>query len=55
MRNEDGLIDPDKVGAAAFEAVHQALDAVRQDAMREIRLTHVEVVLPRKGRSSASG
>lgn len=49
LRNQEGLIDPDKLSAAVFEAVHQALDAVRQDAVREIRLTRVELVLPQEG------
>lgn len=49
LRNREGLIDPDKLSAAAFETVHRALDAVRQDAMREIRLTRVELVLPQEG------
>lgn len=49
LRNSEGLLDPDRVSAAAFEAVHHALDAVRQDGMREIGLTRVDLVLPQEG------
>ncbi len=49
LRNERGLIDPDRLSEAMFEAVHQALDAVRQDSIREIRLANVDFVLPRGG------
>jgi hypothetical protein len=49
LRNGDGLIDPDKVIGAAFAAVHQALDEVRLDSLREIRLANVELMLPKTG------
>src|SRR5690606_19555761 len=49
LRNGQGLLDPDKVVAAAFGAVHEALDAVRFDSIREIDLADVEVVLPPDG------
>ncbi|RWD59481.1 hypothetical protein, partial [Mesorhizobium sp.] len=31
LRNENGLVDPEKVSAAAFASVNDALDAVRED------------------------
>ena len=46
LRNADGLVDPDKVVAATFQGVHQALDAVRLDSLREVRLQRVAFVLP---------
>lgn len=49
LRNADGLVDPDKVSAAVFGAVHQALDAVRLDSLRRIGLMNVEIVMPESG------
>lgn len=49
LRNAQGLLDPDRLGEAAFAAVHQALDAVRRDSLREIGLSNVEFVLPQSG------
>lgn len=49
LRNGQGLLDPDKVNAAAFAAVHHALDAVRRDSVREISLANVDFVLPQAG------
>ncbi|MGN6307759.1 MAG: AsmA family protein, partial [Mesorhizobium sp.] len=46
LRNADGLLDPDKVSAALFDAVREALGAVRRDSLREIGLTDVEFALP---------
>jgi len=46
LRNADGLLDPDKVSAAVFDAVRQALHAVQLDSVREIGLQDVEIVLP---------
>lgn len=46
LRNADGLLDPDKVSAAVFDAVRQALGAIRQDSVREIGLRNVELTLP---------
>jgi len=46
LRNADGLLDPDKVSAAVFDAVREALGAVRRDSLREIGLTDVEFALP---------
>ena len=46
LRNADGLVDPDKVVAATFQGVHHALDAVRLDSLREVRLQRVAFVLP---------
>ncbi len=49
LRNEQGLLDPDKLSAAVFSATHQALDAVRRDSIREIGLANVDFVLPSSG------
>jgi len=49
LRNEDGLIDPEKLAAAVFSDVNQALDAVREDSMRRIDLKNVELELPAAG------
>lgn len=46
LRNGQGLIDPDKVIVAVFDGVREALDAVRLDSVRSIRLVNVEVTLP---------
>ncbi|MER9653171.1 hypothetical protein NKJ26_06595 [Mesorhizobium sp. M0152] len=49
LRNESGLIDPEKLSDAVFGNVHRALDAVREDSMRRIDLSNVEFVLPDSG------
>ncbi|CDX39453.1 conserved hypothetical protein [Mesorhizobium sp. ORS 3359] len=49
LRNENGLVDPEKVSAAAFAGVNDALDAVREDSMRQIDLHNVEFELPDTG------
>lgn len=49
LRNEDGLIDPEKLAAAVFGNVNHALDAVREDSMRQIDLRNVEFELPEAG------
>ncbi|WFP73869.1 DUF3971 domain-containing protein [Mesorhizobium sp. WSM4906] len=49
LRNEDGLVDPEKVSAAVFSGVNEALDAVREDSMRQIDLRNVEFELPAGG------
>ncbi len=46
LRNGQGLIDPDKVIVAVFDAVREALDAVKLESVRNIRLVNVELVLP---------
>ncbi|TIX08141.1 MAG: hypothetical protein E5V46_26935, partial [Mesorhizobium sp.] len=45
LRNADGLIDSDKVVAAVFANVSHALDAVREDSIRQVDLRNVEFVL----------
>ncbi|MET3521101.1 YhdP family protein [Mesorhizobium abyssinicae] len=45
LRNADGLVDPDKVVAAVFANVNHALDAVREDSIRQVDLRNVEFVL----------
>ncbi|MBZ9858626.1 DUF3971 domain-containing protein [Mesorhizobium sp. CA12] len=49
LRNADGLVDPEKVSAAVFSGVNDALDAVREDSMRQIDLRNVEFKLPDTG------
>lgn len=49
LRNENGLVDPEKVSAAAFASVNDALDAVREDSIRQIDLHNVEFELPDTG------
>lgn len=49
LRNEDGLIDPEKLSAAVFGNVNRALDAVREDSLRRIEFRNVEFVLPEAG------
>lgn len=49
LRNQDGLIDPEKLAAAVFAGVNHGLDAVREDSMRQIDLRNVEFVLPEAG------
>lgn len=49
LRNEDGLVDPEKLSDAVFANIHRALDAVREDSMRRIDLSNVEFVLPETG------
>ncbi|MBZ9671000.1 DUF3971 domain-containing protein [Mesorhizobium sp. ES1-3] len=49
LRNQDGLVDPEKLSDAVFANIHRALDAVREDSMRRIDLRNVEFVLPDAG------
>lgn len=49
LSNSEGLLDPDKVIAATFDAARKALDAVKMDSMREIRLDNVEFMLSQNG------
>lgn len=49
LRNAEGLIDPDKVLAAVFGGLRQALDAVRTDSVRRVGLRNVDIVLPETG------
>ncbi|TGV46706.1 hypothetical protein EN784_54555, partial [bacterium M00.F.Ca.ET.141.01.1.1] len=49
LRNGDGLVDPEKISAAVFGGVNDALDAVREDSIREIDLRNVAFELPDTG------
>ena len=49
LRNGQGLVDPDKVIAAIFGTVREALGAVKPDSLRTIRLVDVELLLPSAG------
>ncbi|HTV68355.1 MAG TPA: hypothetical protein VMF90_07445, partial [Rhizobiaceae bacterium] len=46
LKNADGLIDPDKVSAAAFAGIHDAFTALTQGEARSVELEDVEIVLP---------
>lgn len=49
LRNQEGLIDPQKLLNEAFRGIHRGFNAVQFDAMREIALTNVDFVLPSGG------
>lgn len=49
LRNQQGLIDPQKLLSETFRGVHRGFDAVRFDAMRDISLANVDFVLPTGG------
>lgn len=46
LRNEEGLIDPDKASIELFGAVHGALDALESTATGQIALDDVEFAFP---------
>ena len=46
LKNADGLIDPDQIAVAVFDAVHRLFDAFDVGSTRSIELDNVEVVLP---------
>lgn len=45
IKNTDGLIDPDLVAPALFDAVHRLYDALGVGSTRSVELDNVEVVL----------
>ncbi|MER8484943.1 DUF3971 domain-containing protein [Mesorhizobium sp. M1322] len=49
LRNDDGLIDPERLAGTVFASINHALDAVREDSMRRIDLRNVDIVLPEAG------
>ncbi|RWE64625.1 DUF3971 domain-containing protein [Mesorhizobium sp.] len=49
LRNDDGLIDPERLAGTVFASINHALDAVREDSMRRIDLRNVHLVLPESG------
>lgn len=49
VRDARGLIDPGKVAAATFDALHVAFDKVRAGTARRLALDDVEVILPQGG------
>ncbi|MER8497349.1 hypothetical protein NKH36_24325 [Mesorhizobium sp. M1312] len=49
LRNDDGLIDPERLADSVFASINHALDAVREDSMRRIDLRNVDIVLPETG------
>jgi Protein of unknown function len=49
LRNDRGLIDPDRVTKAIFAEVHRAFDALQIGSTRQIELEKVEFVLPEGG------
>lgn len=50
LKNDQGLIDPDKVSTAIFAEIHRAFDALQVGSTRQIELENVEIVLPEDGR-----
>ncbi|TIL77973.1 MAG: hypothetical protein E5Y76_09175, partial [Mesorhizobium sp.] len=49
LRNDDGLIDPEKLTSSVFASIGHALDAVREEQMRRIELRNVDLVPPEAG------
>lgn len=49
LKNDQGLIDPDKVSTAIFAEIHRAFDALQVGSTRQIELENVEIVLPEDG------
>lgn len=49
LRNDDGLIDPDRLAGTVFASIGHALDAVREEQMRRIELRNVDLVPPEAG------
>ncbi len=49
LRNDDGLIDPERLAGTVFASIGHALDAVREDSMRRIELRNVDLVPPEAG------
>ncbi|TIP81322.1 MAG: hypothetical protein E5X63_28425, partial [Mesorhizobium sp.] len=49
LRNDDGLIDPDRLVGSVFASIGHALDAVREEQMRRIELRNVDLVPPEAG------
>jgi hypothetical protein len=46
VRNEDGLVDPDRLVVKVFGSIHRALDAFAVGSTRKVALAHVDVILP---------
>ncbi|MEP9398171.1 DUF3971 domain-containing protein [Mesorhizobium sp. KR2-14] len=46
LKNEQGLIDPDKLARAIFDEVHRGFDALEVGSTSQIELKNVEFVLP---------
>jgi len=49
LKNEAGLIDPDKVSQVLFDQIHNALDWLRAGSTDRIELENVEIALPEDG------
>lgn len=49
LKNERGLIDPDRVARAIFSEVHRAFDALEAGSTGQIELQNVQVMLPEDG------
>ena len=45
LKNADGLIDPDRISEAVFDAAHRMFDAFGVGSTRSIELDNVEIVL----------
>lgn len=50
LRNERGLLDPDKIVEAVFRGAGWALDTVVSSSAGELSLQNIDVVLPEEGR-----
>ncbi len=46
LKNEQGLVDPDKVLTAIFEGLHRAFSGLDSGQTRRLALENVEIVLP---------
>ncbi len=55
LRNDIGLVEPQKLLNETFRGIHRGFDAVRYDGMREIALSNVEFVLPSGGEVKVVG
>lgn len=49
LKNNEGLIDPDKLAALVFGQAHRLLDALHAGSTRRIELENVEFALPEDG------
>lgn len=51
LKNEQGLVEPDKVLEALFQSLHRAFNGLDAGATRELDLENVEIVLPGQGKT----
>jgi len=53
LKNDQGLVDPDKVTRVVFAEVHRAFDALEAGSTRQIELQNVRFMLPEDGQVRA--